>query len=78
MPVISIKKVLIFIGLIILLIHLKKFKNLIVNLWQIIYDNFEPLRRCSLEWRYVVTLMFLALLYITVFKIIKNKSMKGH
>jgi hypothetical protein len=41
---------------------------------QYIYDSLEPLRACSREERYVLTLVFLALLYVSIYRIIKDHN----
>jgi hypothetical protein len=38
------------------------------------YDSFDPLRRCPVEWQYVVMLLIFALVYLTVFKLLYRRK----
>lgn len=74
MPPISIKKVLTAILIIWLLSQVDHIFNFARSACQEIYIAFEPLRNCSEEAKYVVTLAFLVMIYITVFELLKHRK----
>jgi len=73
MPPISLKKVIVAILIIILLSRLDRIIALIVRIYEAFYDSFEPLRNCPPEGKYIAALVFLALVYITIFKLLQNR-----
>lgn len=75
MPPISLKRVLLAILIIVLLSKLNRIIAFGHSVYQAIYDSFEPLRNNScVEGRYVATLLLLALIYITIFKLLQNRK----
>ena len=74
MPPISLKKVIVAILIIILLSRLDRIIALMVRIYEAFYDSFEPLRNCPPGWKYVVALTFLALIYVTIFKLLQNRK----
>jgi len=84
MPPISLKRIFFAIVIIILLSKLDRVIAFVSGIYRIsiafisgiywmFYFSFEPLRKCSVEAKYVVALLFLALIYITVYKILQKK-----
>ena len=72
MPPISMKKVLIAILIIILLSRLDRVIAFAKRAYVTVYESFEPLRNCSAEARYIVLIAFLALIYISVFRLLQK------
>ena len=70
MPPISMKKVIIFILLIVMLSKLDRIIVLSHGIYEYIYDSFEPLRGGPMTGRYVGVLMLLALAYVTIVKLL--------
>ena len=73
MPVISMRKILIAIFIIVLLSRLDLVVATIGGLCRAIYDSFEPLRNCSKDVRYVLTLAFLSLCFLVFWKLFLYK-----
>jgi len=73
MPPISLKKVAIALLVIIALSRLDKLLALAAVIWQGIYDSFEPLRNSPPVARQSIVVLVLALVYITIFKLIFRK-----
>ena len=73
MSPISIKKVLTAIFVIILLSRLDLVLGLIAGIFKAFYDAFEPLRNSPPLAKYTAALMVLALLYITMFKLLQKR-----
>jgi len=74
MPQISLKKVLLLILIIILLSKLKVIITGLKVFFGTFYDAFEPLRNSPPFGKYVVALIFLALIYITIYKLLQRKQ----
>jgi len=74
MQEISIKKILIAVLIVIALSQIRKIAAFLKAVYQTFYDVFEPVRGWSPEWKYVNALMFLALIYVTIFKLILNRK----
>ena len=74
MPQISMKKLAVVILIVILLAHLDVVVELGHDVFRTFSDSFEPLQLCSVESKYVVMLLFLALLYISIFKYLYYKK----
>ena len=74
MPPISFKKILIAILAIVILSQFDHILAFARSVYQQIYIAFEPLRNCGPGAKYIVTLLFLALIYITVFKLLQNRK----
>jgi hypothetical protein len=73
MPPISMKKVLIVILIVIGLSRLDRVIAFASKIYQFFYDSFEPLQTCPRNARLTLVLLALALLYITVFKLLYRK-----
>lgn len=73
MPQISLKKLLLLLFIIILLSKLKLIIALFANIFTGFYDSFEPLRDSPPLGKYIAALLLLALLYITIFKLLLNR-----
>ena len=84
MPPISLRKIVFWIMVIIMLSQLDHIIAFILSICRILnlfisgvfwifYNSFEPLRKCSDGAKYVVALLFLALVWATIFKIFSRK-----
>ena len=67
------KKVIMWILIILMFFQLDKILASIYLIYKAIYDSFEPLRNGPENARFVTTLLILALLYITIFKLLQNR-----
>ncbi len=76
MPEISLKKIICVIVIIIALSRLDTILAFIRNICTGIYDNFEPLRNCSEEGKFIVTAAFLFLCFLIVWKLVLLKMKK--
>lgn len=70
MPVVSIKKVLFWIGLIFVIAKLDAIKAFGSQLYMVFYDAFEPLRNSPPMARYLAAIAVLALVFTVFWKIV--------
>ena len=70
MPPISIKKIVFWIVIIILLSQIDHIIAFVLGIYRIFHFCFGPLRNCPVEAKYVVALLFLALVWITIYKLL--------
>ncbi len=73
MPPISIKKVLFWIGLIIVLVNWDQIKAFLLSVFEVFYDAFEPLRNSPPMARYIAALAVLSFCFTVIWKIILMK-----
>jgi len=71
---ISLKKLLLLLLIIILLAKFKLIITMITAIFMGFYDAFEPLRERPAAERYIVALAFLALIYLTIYKLLLNRK----
>jgi len=74
MPKISFKQILIAFVIIFLLSRAGKIMNYFADMHYDPILTLEPLRNCSPEARYIVTLLFMALCFVIVWKLLLNKK----
>ena len=74
MPTISGKKVLIIIGIVVLLAKFQQIKLFVTQLWTMIYDSMDPLWQRPAEEKFVVALLFYALIFVVVYKLITRRK----
>jgi hypothetical protein len=74
MQEISIKKILIFLAIIITLSQLHKILAFMRAVHQFVWDGLEPARHFSTGEKYLVILGLLALVYITIFRLLLNRK----
>ena len=74
MPPISMKRVVIAIIIIVLLAKLDRVIALFNSIYETFYNAFEPLRNSPPLGKYIVALLFLLLLYITIFKLLLRRK----
>ena len=73
MPPISIRKIITVIVIIILLSRIEFIIAFISSIYWAFYFSFKPLRNCPVEAKYVVVLLFFALIWVTIFKLFYRK-----
>lgn len=73
MPPISWKKVLIVIGIVVVLAKFETIKSLLSHLGAMIYSSMDPLWQRPAEEKYVVAMLFYALIFIVVYKLIMKR-----
>jgi len=73
MPHISLRKIVFWVVVIVLLSRIEHIIAFISSIYWVFYFSFEPLRNCSTESKYVVVLLFFSLIWITVFKLFYRK-----
>jgi hypothetical protein len=74
MPPISMKRVVIAIIIIVLLANLDRVIALFNSIYEAFYNAFEPLRNSPPFGKYIVALLFLLLLYVTIFKLLQRRK----
>jgi hypothetical protein len=74
MPPISIKRVVIATIIIVLLAKLDRVIAFFNSIYEAFYNAFEPLRNSPPLGKYIAALMFLLLLYITIFKLLQRRK----
>lgn len=72
MPTISIKKIILWIVIITVLVKWDEIMAVILSIFFVFYRAFEPLRESPPLARYTAALAVLALLYISVFKLLQS------
>jgi len=73
MPPISLKKIAVVVLVIVALSRLDKVIALAFSTWQAVCDSFEPLRNSPPVARQIIVVLLLALVYITIFKLLIRK-----
>ena len=73
MSSISMKKVLIAVVLILALSRLDHILVLMMRVWYIFYDSFEPLRHSPVEVRFMAALSFLVILWVTAYMLLRKR-----
>jgi hypothetical protein len=76
MPSISFKKIAIVLLAIIALSRLDKICAVCAGICQFFLDSLQPWHDLPVHWRFVATLAILALLYITIFKLLYERGRK--
>jgi hypothetical protein len=76
MPPISMKKILIAILIIVLLSRLDRVFAFLSRIYEFVYESLDPARNFSKGEKYILCLLLLALLYITIYKLLYEKMRK--
>jgi len=73
MPTLSLRRILIFMLIVLALAKLDWIMALIAAICRGIYDSFEPLRNCSAEWKYAVMCFFLFFIYVNIIVFLRRR-----
>ena len=74
MPPLSLKKILAAVAAIVVLAYNRRIIDCLKSIWDWFVTGLEPLRNSPAEARFVLTLLLMALLFITLYRFFMNRG----